>query len=823
MIGRRFLLLTTALVVLAGGAYWWGRSSLPRVSGEWTAAGLSAPVEVLHDAWLVPHIYARDAADAWFAVGMLHARDRAWQMELYRRAAAGRLAGILGEDAVDVDRRLLTLGVTRAAEAEWTRLPVHVRTALERYAAGVNTVFAAQTARTRPLEFQVLGIRPEPWQPVHSLAIGRLMAWRLAENHRAELIRHALARRFGAADAQALLGRYPADGPAIVGRGGSRADAAPSMPVPGGRETAGVIREVRWPRGLEWLGSSSPRGSSNSWVVSGARTASGRPMLANDPHLQVEMPGVWYEQHVVAAGLDVRGVAVPGVPYVVIGHNARVAWGMTNSGADVQDLAVERVNVGARTVLDRGRWVPVDVERHDIAVAGGAPVPFEVWRTPRGTVFAEEGLDWDTPPSWLSPGGAPVEGERRVLALAWHGLDDGDLAEAFARFNVAESWDAFTAASARMTALSQNIVYADVDGHIGYVLSGSVPVRTSGDGTMPFEGWATGTRWGRAVSGAALPRVLDPESGFIVTANNEVDRGWPGLIARDFVLPFRAARLTEAIGASERVELEGMQALQQDAVSLAAGVVLAGMPGAVEAARRAGADAATVAALERLRDWDRRVDDRPVVSLYQAFEDAVWRRTFLDEMDEPLFRRFYEVAGAERPAGLYAIVGDRTDRWFDDIGTVDRRETRDEIFALAASDALLLLEARFGGESRQTWGRVHALRFGHVLGEASLPLGWLFSRSPGGVAGDTSTVLRTSVHRLRPFGVWEYPSFRQVLDVGAWDEARLVVPAGQSGHPLSNHYFDQHVLWRDGRYRTAPFTRSAVEAATAYRLLLVPQ
>lgn len=823
MIGRRFLLLTTLLVALAGGAYWWARASLPRVSGEWTAAGLAAPVEVLQDAFLVPHIYARDPDDAWFAVGMLHARDRAWQMELYRRAAAGRLAAILGDDALDVDRRLLTLGLARAAEAEWARLPADVRTALERYAAGVNVVLSTQTARTRPLEFQAIGVTPEPWLPVHSLSIGRLMAWRLAENHRAELIRHALARRFGAAEAQALLGRYPADGPAIVGGSSGRADAVSPAAWPGEWTPEGALREVRWPRGLEWLGSSSPRGVSNSWVVAGARTSSGRPMLANDPHLQVEMPGAWYEQHVVAAGLDVRGMALPGVPFVVIGHNARVAWGMTNSGADVQDLAVERVNVGARTVLDRGRWVPVEIERHDIAVAGGAPVPFEVWRTPRGTVFAEDGLDWDAPPSWMSPGGAPVEGERRVLALAWHGLDDGDLAEAVARFNVAGSWDAFTAAAARMTAVSQNIVYADVDGHIGYVLSGSVPVRTGGDGTMPFEGSTTGARWGRAVSGALLPRVLDPAAGFVVTANNEVDRGWPGLIARDFVLPFRAARLTEALASSARVEMAGMMALQQDTVSLAAGEVLAGVAEAVEAARRGGVAAETVAALERLRDWDRRVDDRPVVSLYQAFEDAVWRRTFLDEMDEPLFRRFYEVAGAERPAGLYAIVGDRNHRWFDDIGTVDRRETRDEIFALAASDALLLLDARFGRADRQTWGRVHDLRFGHVLGEASRPLGWIFSRSPGGVAGDTSTVMRTSVHRLRPFGVWEYPSFRQVLDVGAWDEARFVLPAGQSGHPLSNHYFDQHVLWREGRYRTAPFTRAAVEAATAHRMLLVPQ
>jgi penicillin G amidase len=559
-------------------------------------------------------------------------------------------------------------------------------------------------------------------------------------------------------------------------------------------------------------------------VMAGTHTASGRPLLANDPHLQVEMPSAWYEQHVVAAGLDVRGMAIPGVPFVVIGHNSRVAWGLTNSGADVQDLSLERFDVVGRRYLDRGRQVPVDVETRAIQVRGRPAEPFEIWRTARGTVFADETLDWDLPPAWLSPrpGVSPPDGERRALVLGWHGLEDGNLADAFARMNTAASSEEFVAAVSRMTALSQNIVYADVEGHIGYVMSGSVPVRASGDGTMPGEGWRGGALWTGAAEGDRLPRVLDPTAGVIATANNAVDRGWPGLITRDWVAPYRARRLTEVLSGDRRFDVQAALDLQNDIESLAAAEVLEGIPGAVARAAQDGAAQAVVAALERLREWDRRVDGRPVVALYQAFEDALWRRTFLDEMDEPLFRRFFEVAGAERPAGLYAIIGDANSRWFDDIGTVERRETRDDILVLAVRDALEMLSVRFGREDRWAWDRIHAARFAHPLGAAFAPLGWLLNRGPVPVSGDSSTVMRTSVHRLRPFEVWEYPSFRQVLDVGNWDEARLVLPAGQSGHPLSRHYFDQNALWREGRYRTAPFSRGAVEAAAAARLLLLP-
>jgi penicillin amidase len=246
------------------------------------------------------------------------------------------------------------------------------------------------------------------------------------------------------------------------------------------------------------------------------------------------------------------------------------------------------------------------------------------------------------------------------------------------------------------------------------------------------------------------------------------------------------------------------------------------MEGAIKRGRATSASAISIRALEQLQAWDRKVDARPVAALYQAFEDALWRRTFADEMGEELFAVFYEWAGAERPAGLYAIIDEPGAKWFDDIGTIDRKETRDDIFLLAGRDAMERLERDYGSADDWNWGAIHAVEFRHPLSAGGFPLRWLFDRGPSEIAGDGTTVMRVSFNRLRSFAAWEIPSWRQVLDVGNWDESQVVLPAGQSGHPLSPHYFDQNEMWRQGNTRPQPFTRSAVDAARAHRLLLMP-
>jgi penicillin amidase len=799
--------------VIAAGVtgWWWVRSSLPILDGQLTMPGLRAPVEVLMDGHGVPSVYARDAEDAWYAAGVLHARERRWQMDLYRRVTIGRLSEVLGDTTIPFDQRFLTLGLRDAAAAEWQRAAPQVRTALERYAEGVNAATATMVGRLRPIEFQLVGAMPPPWEPIDSLAVGRLLTWRLAENHQAELVRAALAAKFGEGTARFLTGVYPSSAPAIL-------QGVPKEPTPTVARLATSPRTVP-PLGLEWLSSNARRGNSNNWVLAGGRTRSGRPILANDPHLQIEFPSVWYEMHLVASDLDVIGVTIPGVPFVVLGHNARIAWGMTATGADVQDLAVERVDVTRKRSMYRGEWVPIETIQADIPVRGrGAPLPFEIWKTRNGAIFADDDLDWEAPPTWLSPNDRPPE-EQRAYSIRWDAT--GDLANAFEAINRATDWTSFTAALSAMATPSMNIVYADVDGNIGYALSGKLPVRSGGDGTMPSDG-NFAPAWSGSIDPGTLPRAFNPPAGLIYSANNEIDRSFSGLITRDWAAGFRASRLRDQLTKAEGVDLDAMALLQNDRRSLAADAVLAGLDTAIKTGFTRDAEIAQVRLLEQLAKWDRIVDARPVVSLYQAFEDALWRRAFLDEMDDPLFVKFYEWAGAEKPAGLHMILNDRNSQWWDDITTVEKKESRDDIFLLAIRDADDKLDGDYGGESSRGWDRVHAARFSHPLGSIAFPFRWFLSRGPVPVEGDGTTVMRISWNRVRPFEAWEHPSWRQLFEVGEWDEARVAMPAGQSGHPMSPFYFDQNETWRTGQYRKQPFSRSAVQSAAQHRLLLVP-
>jgi penicillin amidase len=805
------------------------------LDGEYQVSGLTAPVEVVFDGHGVPHVYASGPEDAWLIAGLLHARDRLWQMELYRRAAYGRLSEVLGEDTLPIDRRFLTLDLRGAAEAEWRAAPPVVRGALERYAAGVNAHLATATGRRRPLEFQILGVTPAPWTPVDSLVVGRLLAWRLAENHQAELVRHGLAAQFGGAEALLLGGRYPAGAPSVIQ--GPASQAGPALPAepaslagrfpsPGATSAAGPASLARraapgaspagWPEGLRWLRPGARRGGSNNWVIAGRRTATGRPLLANDPHLQLEFPGVWYEMHLVAAGLDVIGVTVPGTPFVVLGHNTNVAWGMTNTGADVQDLFIERIDLNRQRYFFQGQWLPLEVTRTDIPVSGGDTQSFEVWRTRNGTLFAEVGADWEFAPEWLSPA-HERSGERRAFALRWD-VAGGEMAGAFEALNRAGTWSDFTAAVERFAAPSQNFVYADVEGNIGYAMSGALPQRSASVGTMPNDGTTGEGQWSSRIPAASLPRLLNPDRGYVTSSNNLIDRQWRGLVTRDWAAPYRATRLQRLLAGSEGVDLQAAATWQNDVTGLAAADVLSTVDGALTHAAKRGETVAE-SVLQQLRAWDRQIDNRPVVTLYHLFEHALWRRTFFDEMGEPLFSRFYEWAGAERPAGLYAILDEPASQWFDDIATLDRRETREDIFVLAAADAA---EGLRGVRSSAPWAEAHRALFSHPLGAAAAPFRWLFNRGPVPLVGDSYTVNRTSFNRLKPFDVWEIPSWRQLFDVGQWDDARVVLPAGQSGHPLSPYYFDQNELWRQGQYRQQPFSRAAIDAARAHRLVLTP-
>ena len=544
---------------------------------------------------------------------------------------------------------------------------------------------------------------------------------------------------------------------------------------------------------------------SNSWVIHGSRTASGRPLLANDPHLAIEMPSVWWEVHVVAGTWNVTGVTIPGIPFVVIGHNARIGWGLTNAGADVQDFFVETLDSSRQHYRVGDEWVPLQVTRHEIRVSGrDEPVMFEVRSTRHGPVRNPD--DWYDP--YPGDSSLPATLDETVLALKWYPILEGNAAGAFDRLGRAGGWPDFVDAVREFSAPAQNFVYADVDGNIGYAMSGLLPIREGSDGLVPSPGAPRAADWSGLVESTRLPAFQNPPSGQIVTANNEIDRGMPHLATRDWAAPFRARRITDLLGDRRGLDFSAMRQIQADVTSLSADLILK----AIELPE----------SLERLRRWDRRADHRPEPLIYQAFEAALWRRTFADEMPAAMYDRFYRYAARERIAGLYAVIGDPRSRWFDDRSTSNVIETRDDIVRQAAEDALAGLRSRFGDPAAWRWDQAHAVVFSHPLSGGGRVLDWFFSRGPVAVSGDSTTVNKTTVDLRRPYGTSEAASYRQILDVGAWDASVGVNITGQSGHPLSPHYFDQNRLWLEGGYRALPFTGPAVEAATVSRVQLVP-
>ena len=488
--------------------------------------------------------------------------------------------------------------------------------------------------------------------------------------------------------------------------------------------------------------------------------------------------------------LNVAGVTIPGLPFVVIGHNARIGWGLTNAGSDVQDFFVEQLDPSRQHYRVGDEWVPVQVRRHEIRVSGRAePVIFEVRSTRHGPILNPD--DWyDAYPGDPSP---PAQLGETVLALKWHPILEGNASGAFERLARASDL-------ARVRRRGPRVLRAGAELR---VRGRRRQYRLRDVGTTAGSrriGWrAAGSR--RAAR-CRLARMGRHQSASGCTESairphrdcEQRSRSRPAvLVTRDWAAPFRAQRITELLGDRRGLDFRAMRQIHADITSVSADFILK----AIELPEsREGAS-----------QWDRRVDHRPVSLLYAAFEEALWRRTFADEMSAPLYDRFYRYAGRERLAGLHAVISDPRSPWFDDRSTPNVIETRDDIVRQAADDALAVLRARFGEPARWRWDEAHAVKFSHPLSGGGRLLDWFFSRGPVPVGGDSTTVNKTTIDLRRPYATSEAASYRQILDIGAWDASLGVNITGQSGHPRSPHYFDQNGLWRQGGYRPLPFTR----------------
>lgn len=803
-----FAVLAAAILVLHHVLY---RAPLPQTRGTMTIDGLDAEVTIRRDRWGVPHIRARSLADAAFALGLVHAQDRGWQLDVQRRVALGRISEIAGREGVEADRLLRRLGFMRVAALEEADLRGDQRTLLEAYAAGINAILTTGV-QGRPLELLLLRRRFERWRPAHSLALLRLVAVGLACDMDFELQRLRLAQAVGPDLAAELEPRYPDGNPTILPdtvapaapdtrKQAQPSDAAaPEIPA----EAVDGLRAALAAT-ARWLPSQGAPIASNNWVIAGRHTATGRPVLCNDPHLPPSVPSIWYEAHVSVEGdFEIAGVGFVGIPVAVIGHTATIAWGFTNSFADVQDLVVEELTGdGYRT---EGGTERAEIVEERIEVRGSEPVTERVVVTRHGPIVsAFESAD----------------GVRRGLALQWGALRQGQSASGLLGIARARSADDLLAALWHLD-VPQNCVWADVDGHIGYICAGRIPVRPGGASKLPMAGWEADRRFLRFLTPDEVPQARDPEAGIIVTANNRiVGPGFAHHVAFDTMNGYRARRIERLLEGHEAMESARMAAVQLDVVCIPARE-------AIELLRTVrSADAGVERAREALCAWDGvMLPDRPEPLLYEAFALELQRAVL-----EPLCGDAWRLAGGEMTHPVFGAAGNITGRmlpellrrWREgDTGLLRGREWPD-VASEALGAALARLSREAGPQSRWRWGRVHAVALDHALG-LKPPLTWMLNLPPFEIGGNSDTVLQTAWSPGKPYRTrgWA-PSWRQILDVGDWDACTGVHLPGQSGHPASRHHADLVELWRLNRQHRLAWSDAAVDAVTEATLVLRPR
>ncbi|CAA7623670.1 Penicillin acylase-like protein [Candidatus Terasakiella magnetica] len=751
-------LLLLVLILLGSTLFVGIMGGLPQTSGVVGAEGIGRKVAILRDSVGVPRIEASSLHDSYFALGWVHAQDRLWQMEMQRRVGAGRLAEAVGEAGLSSDRFMRTLGLYAVAERTLPKLDEPTRRALNAYADGVNAWLTSNTYRL-PLEFYVLGIRPEPWSPADSLVWQKLMALQLPGNWHDEVAQAQLARILPPKRLQELFPATAPDAPTTLGKNG-------------GKALLDVLPEA-----------ARPQQASNVWALAGRRTASGKPLLANDPHLGFSAPIQWYLAEIVTPEQTVTGGTIPGLPFHVVGYNQQMAWGFTSTHADTVDLFIEKLaGDGAYKAPDGSR--PFVVRDEVIRVKGGADVVLKVRETRHGPVISD-----------LTA--REVAGPGEVVALSATLLAEADLTvQALGKLNAAKDWASFLTAVKDHGAPVLNIAYADTMGNIGFVTAGRVPVRKSGNGALPAKGWTNEGDWTGWVPFTKMPQALNPSDGIIVNANNKVAN--TPMLTASWPEGYRAQRIRDLLTSDHKLGLPDMLALQGDAVSLQALELKELLTGIEFASPRARQTAHMIA------EWNgEAARDRPEPLIFAAWMERLNRALLADELKE-----MFSFMEPPRPQVLMDILTHRR-HWCDDVTTPEPESCETQI-ERSLEQALADLAVTWGPDmSMWRWGAAHHARFDNpVLGKVPLLRDW--ANLDMATSGDSYTVSRgtyRSESNATRFPHVHGAGLRVVFDLADLSKSRFAIATGQSGHPLSRHYSDMTRDWSENR-STWPVDRS---------------
>jgi len=820
--------LTLGLVLGGVGSLYYClvRRPLPAYTGSTALRGLDGDVEVLWDRWGVPHVYAGTQDDAFFAQGYLHAQDRLWQMEMNRRIGSGRLSEIFGARTLEADRFLRRVGLRRVARQEMDLLDDETAAMMTAYCSGVNAFLMTHQSRL-PMEFNLLRFRPEAWSPLDSLTWAKLMGWSLSLNWDVELYRARFLSLLGPEAAAAIEQAYPQGHPITV---------TPGTPSAGGPAISGEE--------LAALAGVIQGAFSNAWVVKGERSATGKPFLANDPHLIPQLPSTWYEMHLECPQFQVSGASMAGAPGIVIGHNQHIAWGLTASMVDSQDVYIEEFSHDdPLRYKHKGRWRRATRVKETIRVKGQREAVIEEVRTTlHGPVIScrttwngssslptgQAGLRSLQIEDLIEPEGSSEperpagglndlpgkSGSDKAFALRSTLLEPNHLSRAALELALARDWGAFRAALSHWAAPALNFLYADAAGHVGYQLAGRMPRRVQGTGYVPSPGWTGQHEWDGYLDFGELPSAFDPPEGYLVNANNRPmpDGGTSESIYGEWIDGYRAQRIEEMLLSHRKLDADAIRQMQMDALSLPAQE----LQHLLKDVQPSSPDARW--ALNKIMQWDCRVSERSVgAAIYEVFRLTLMRKALLPVLGPHTPDYF----GMQiHPFGGTTAYQFRGSSFFLRLAKEQSESDGGGVISESLEETVGFLRERFGNDASQwRWGRLHRVSFNHALGQQPL-LGLFLNRGPYPLMGDMDTPHQASFSLREPYDAtrWQ-PSLRFIADTSDWDKCLMVHAPGQSGQVGSSHYDDLISLWRGGEYHPMPFSRSAVESLAVSRQL----
>jgi penicillin G amidase len=851
ILGRLLIgVILLALILVAVGFFYFksylpntvASQSFPPIDGTIHLHDLNGQVDVFRDQMGVPHIYASTGHDLFFAQGYLHAQDRFWQMDAWRHIGSGTLSEMFGSSELQTDSFLRTLGWHEIAQAEWDALRPESKAILQAYTDGVNAYLRDHHGTAVSLEYAVLGLltpdyKIAVWTPVNSLTWGKAMAWDLRGNLDEEVQRAVLLKTLTPTQIDQLFPSYPSDHPVIVNKIGSGSSAATNLQVnPQVQIPAETLVALEQNTSLlnAALGRPGDGIGSNSWAISGKLTNSGLPLLANDPHLSIQIPSIWYQidMHCLPktdqCPYEIAGFSFAGVPGVIIGHNDNIAWGFTNTGPDVMDLFIEKVNPANPNQYEvDGKWVNFETRTETINVAGGKPVAISVRSTRHGPVISDtygalEDTNLNNKKDFVpfKDNSGVFLPDHYVIALAWTALKPSSPFEAIWGFDLAQNWDQFRQAAQNFHVPAQNLLYADTKGNIGYQTPGDIPIRKSGDGRYPVPGWNSQYDWTGFIPFDQLPYTLNPDEGYIATANNEVvsPKAYSYFITADWDYGFRANRIVSLIkNAPAKIDIAYTQKMQGDMYDANAATFVPLLQGLRD--QFTGQDAT---ALDLFTNWDYQAKANSAAA---AVFESFWRHLLENTFNDDLPKAYWPDGGSRWNEVMRILIKNPNDPFWDDKTTKDIVEARDDILKRSWSDAVKEMNSMFGSDpSGWNWGSMHAATFrNQTLGQSGVGLiEQLFNRGPFPTGGGEAIVDATGWSIIDGYETNWLPSMRMVVDLGNVSNSVTVHTTGESGHAFNKHYDDMSSMWANLQYYPMWWDQQAVISKSEGHLKLLP-